>query len=256
MLFALAGLAEGAEPPLEPGVYRLDMHQASTSKLPLMGRTHSAWVSVSLARIEQGSDGWVQSHRVCGVRFDTGFPLVGMEMADALLHSLRRPSYAVELEPSQEAGETVWSYRADFGAEHVGYRPAGEDDDLPRRSDDPAVTDSDGDGHPGATLRLVVPVLDPFDLYVVQRRHAVLRGQLADTGQVEGSIEFMELEQRVIGAEPYFLKRSPKLAPDPDNSHFRLQRVAADATCESLLAAGASGSSGTRGGGAPAAGDP
>jgi hypothetical protein len=237
LLLGLLPSWAAAAPPewggLVPGAYRLEMRQAHASKFPLLGRTETVFASVSLARLQPAAGGLRQQHRVCDVRFESGLPLVEMVMPEAMRASLVSPAYAVELRRDAQG----WAYHADLGVEHVGYRP-GEDPEagLPRRREDPAVFDSDGDGKPGATLHLDVPVLDPFELYVVQRGHVVLDGRVLEGGRVEGDV-LADLEQVVIGSSPYFLKRSPKLEPDRERSHFVMTPVPADSTCESLLGA-------------------
>ncbi len=128
----------------------------------------------------------------------------------------------------------AWRYHADMGFEHVGYLPEVPGSRPPRRPADEAVVDSDGDGKPGVTLHLSVGFLDPFELYVVQRRHAVLDGHVLDDGRVEGGM-IVDLDQKVIGSDPQFLDRDPQLEPDPQRSHFSLVPVADESTCESLV---------------------
>jgi hypothetical protein len=217
---AIAGAASAGAQELAAGAYRLDM-RVHAARFPLLGRTRTAWVSVALARIHRADDdSLLQEHHLCDVRFESGLPLVEMIMPEPMRESLARPRYPVEL---RRIGD-VWRYHADLGFEHVGYVPAEPGEDLPRSREDPAVVDSDHDGKPGATLYLDVPMLDPFELYVVQ---GVLRESL---------------EQVVIGSDPYFLKRSPKLEPDPERSRFALTPVPDDATCASLLGGAAAGS--------------
>lgn len=243
-LGALAGLSAaatraggGAPEGLAPGLYRLEMRQVHASRFAILGRTRTVFDSVSLARVTRGEEGWVQRHQICQVRFESGMPLVEMVMPPAMRESLVRPEYAVEVARQGEA----LRYRADLGLEHVGYVPQGDPlGELPRRRDDPAVVDSDGDGKPGATLHLDVPVLDPLELYVVQRGHVVLDGEVKDDGRVEGALR-SDLEQVVIASDPYFLKRSPELEPDAERSRFVMTPVAADSTCDTLVSADAAG---------------
>lgn len=235
---AIAGAASAGAQELAAGAYRLDMRQVHAARFPLLGRTRTAWVSVALARIHRADDdSLLQEHHLCDVRFESGLPLVEMIMPEPMRESLARPRYPVEL---RRIGD-VWRYHADLGFEHVGYVPAEPGEDLPRSREDPAVVDSDHDGKPGATLYLDVPMLDPFELYVVQRGHAVLDGDMGADGRIEGVLR-ESLEQVVIGSDPYFLKRSPKLEPDPERSRFALTPVPDDATCASLLGGAAAGS--------------
>jgi len=242
---AAPALADAAERALPSGTYRLELREVHAARFPILGRTRTTWASVSLAHLTRDGGTLTQRHELCDVRFESGLPLVEMVMPARLRESLVRPPYPVVLEADQEGG---WSYRADMGFEHVGYTPAAPGDPPPRKRDDPSVVDSDGDGKPGATLQMVVPVLEPLELYIVQRGHAVLDGRVLPDGRVEGALE-AELEQVVIGSDPYFLKRDPDLEPEPALSRFVLTPVPEDSTCESLL-----GASQAPGGNAPGAG--
>jgi hypothetical protein len=232
-LGAVAAHADAAETALPSGTYRLELREVHAARFPLLGRTRTTWASVSLARLTRDSGTLTQEHRLCDVRFESGLPLVEMVMPEPMRDSLARPPYTVVLKPDEEGG---WRYRADLGFEHVGYTPEEPGAPPPQQGDDPSIVDSDGDGKPGATLHMVVPVLDPLELYVVQRGHAVLDGRVVEGGRVEGALE-AELEQVVIGSDPYFLKRNPELEPEPALSTFVLTPVPEDSTCESLLEA-------------------
>lgn len=230
-LSALGASGSAAETALPTGTYRLEMQEVHAARFPILGRTRTTWASVSLAHLRRDGDALIQEHRLCDVRFESGLPLVEMVMPDAMRDSLVRPPYAVELVPADSGG---WRYHADLGFEHVGYTPSAPGAPPPKRKSDPAIVDSDGDGKPGATLHLDVPALDPFELYVAQRGHAVLDGRVLEDGRVEGALD-AKLEQNVIGSDPYFLKRNPKLEPEPELSRFALVPVPEDSTCDSLL---------------------
>src|SRR5690606_14696021 len=101
----------------------------------------------------------------------------------------------------------AWRYAADLGFEHVGYRANGRDEPLPRDAADPRVVDADGDGHPGATLRLTIAGLADGELYVVQRGHSTLAGRVVARGQAAGRIDVRLFEQALLGADPGFLAR-------------------------------------------------
>ncbi|MDJ0851389.1 MAG: hypothetical protein QNK04_23690 [Myxococcota bacterium] len=227
-----AATPEASPPVLAPGAYRLEMRQVHASRFPVLGKTRTDWVSVALARVRESEEGLVQEHRVCDIRFESGLPLVEMVMPPATQASLVDMRYPVELERDGDG----WRYRADFGFEHVGYEPARPGAPPPKRRDDPSIVDSDGDGKPGATLQLDVPILDPFELYVVQRGQTVLNGRVVAEGHVEGAVAG-DVEQVVIGSDPYFLKRSPKLEPDRERSRFSMVRVPDGTTCETLVEA-------------------
>jgi hypothetical protein len=203
---------------------------ATRAELPVLGATRSAMVSVSLAEVRIVAGGLVQTHRVCSARIDAGRSPARMEVPPRFVAALATHRYPVRV----HADARGWRYRADLGVERIGYGPNGHDR-LPVRPDDPAVYDWDGDGHPGATLVLVVPALVRGHLYVVQRGHSILDGRVVAPGRIAGTIEVPLLEQAVIGSRPAFLRRAPALVPDRTRSRFTLARVDA-ASCADLLA--------------------
>jgi hypothetical protein len=99
------------------------------------------------------------------------------------------------------------------------------------------VFDWDNDGHPGATLKLSVPLLPDGELYVVQRGHSVLSGRITAGGKIEGGIEVRNFQHRVLGASPSFLNRSPDIRADPKASRFMIRPVEPGATCQTLKGA-------------------
>lgn len=228
--------AFAATPPLAPGTYRLEMEVVSQADVPVFGAARSTTASTSLVRIAAREDGLEQTHRVCDARLEGALPLVRMEMPARFIAALGAHTYPIALWPDAEG----WRYRADLGVEYVGWHP---DDSapLPTRADDPGVYDWDGDGHPAATLRLTVPVAPAGELYVVQRGHSVLDGRVVAPDRVEGHVLVQRFEQAVIGARPWFLKRTPDgVMQDPARSRFVLARVAPGAVCTDVLGAEAS----------------
>jgi hypothetical protein len=230
-LLAPAPLAAEPEAMLPPGLYRLDMIMASATKIPFFGSSRSASRSVSLVEIRHDGGALTQTHRVCDMRVLEA-SAIKIVFPEKFIAALARPSYAVRLEKDAQG----WSYRADLGLERIGYRANGAADKLPEKIDDGAVFDWDSDGHPGATLKLSVPLLPSGDLFIVQRAHSILTGRVLQPGKVEGGMEVRWFEQRVLGAKPSFLARSPEITPDPEKSRFSLAPLPAGTTCESLRA--------------------
>lgn len=217
---------------LPPGTYRLDMIMASTTRVPFFGLSKSASKSVSLVEIRRDGKNLSQSHKVCDFRVLEDSMMIKMVFPEKFIAALANHTYPVRLE---EEGEG-WSYQADLGVERIGYRDTGIEDKLPGKADDPAVFDWDGDGHPGATLKLSIPLLPTGELYIVQRGQSILSGRVVQPGRIEGNIEVRQFDQRVIGAWPGFLAKSPEIEPDPNGSRFTLSPVAEDTTCEMLRA--------------------
>jgi hypothetical protein len=218
---------------LPPGTYRLEMIMASISRLPFFGTSKSASRSISLMEIRDYGGQLIQSHNVCDFRVLDDSAMIKMIFPDNFVAALAKHTYSIQLEKDAEG----WRYRADLGVERIGYRPGQGDTKLPTTADDPSVYDWDGDGKPGATLKLSVPLLPDGELYVVQRGHSVLNGRITQPGRIEGTIDVRSFEHRVLGARPGFLNKSPEIQPDPKESRFIITQVAAGSTCDSLRAA-------------------
>jgi hypothetical protein len=230
-LIVFPGVSMAEEDSVLPlGTYRLEMIMATMSRLPFFGSSKSASKSVSLLEIRKAEKGLVQSHQVCDFRVLEDSAMVKMVFPDKFVAALAKHAYPIQLERDAQG----WRYRADLGMERIGYRADSGDGKLPTKIDDPAVYDWDGDGHPGATLRLSVPLLPDGELYVVQHGQSVLNGRVITPGRIDGDIEVRSFAHRVLGAKPSFLNRSPEIEPDPKRSRFSLSPVPAGTTCESL----------------------
>lgn len=229
--FAPAGAQD--EQLLPPGAYRLEMIMASTTRVPFFGSSKSASKSVSLVEIRRDGNSLIQNHRVCDFRVLEDSKMIKMIFPEKFISALATHSYPIQL--AQDADG--WSYRADLGVERIGYRNNGAEDKLPVKVDDPAVFDWDGDGHPGATLQLSIPLLPTGELYVVQRGRSILTGRVVQPGKVEGNIDVRQFEQRVLDAWPSFLATSPEIVPDAKESRFILTSIPAGTTCAALRTA-------------------
>jgi hypothetical protein len=218
---------------LPPGLYRLEMITASISHLPFFGSSKSASKSISLVEIKRDGNGLLQTHRVCNFRVLEQSAMIRMTFPEKFVAALAKHSYPIQVQREAEG----WRYTADLGVERIGYREMPDDSTLPNKIDDAAVFDWDDDGHPGATLKLSVPLLPDGELYVVQRGHSVLSGWISAPGRVAGSIDVRSFEHRVLGARPEFLNRSPKIEANSKDSTFVMTQLATGSTCESLRAA-------------------
>jgi hypothetical protein len=216
--------------PLPLGSYRLEMIMATVSRLPFFGSSKSASKSVSLVEVRRAGADLVQSHQVCAFRVLEDSAMIKMIFPDKFVAALAKHTYPIQIERDAQG----WRYRADLGVERIGYRADAVDGKLPTQIDDPAVYDWDGDGHPGATLILAVPLLPDGELYVVQRGQSILNGRVVTPGRIDGGIEVRSFEHRVLGAKPSFLNRSPEIEPDPKESRFSISPLPAGTTCESL----------------------
>jgi hypothetical protein len=239
MLFSSLALLPGSsaaqeENPLPPGMYRLEMIMASIARLPFFGTSKSASRSVSLIEVRSNGAGLVQGHQVCDFRVLQDSAMIKMVFPDKFVAALAKHSYPVQVEKDGNG----WRYRADLGIERIGYKQISGELNLPTKADDPSVFDWDDDGHPGATLKISVPLLPDGELYVVQRGQSILNGRITGRGRIEGSIEVRNFEHRVLGAWPGFLNRSPEIIPDSTESRFSIIPIPQGSTCETLRSTG------------------
>ena len=156
--------------------------------------------------------------------------MIKMVFPDKFIAALAKHSYPIQVEKDGQG----WRYRADLGIERIGYKQIAGELNLPTKADDPAVYDWDDDGHPGATVKISVPLLPDGELYVVQRGQSILDGRITGRGRIDGSIEVRSFEHRVLGAWPGFLNRSPKIIPDSTESRFSIIPIPQGSTCETL----------------------
>jgi len=219
--------------PLTPGTYRLEMIMASTTRVPFFGSSKSASKAISLVEIKRTGAALMQTHKACDFRVVEDSKFIKMIFPDKFVAALATHTYPVEVEQDAEG----WRYRADLGVERIGYKASTVDPGLPAKIGDPTVYDWDGDGQPAATLKISIPLLPDGELYVVQRGHSILNGRIVQPGKVEGSIETRLFEQRVLGARPGFLNRSPDVQPDAKESRFILTQIADGSSCETLRTA-------------------
>jgi hypothetical protein len=96
-------------------------------------------------------------------------------------------------------------------------------DALPQEGDleDERITDSDGDGQPGATLKLGG---DFCDLWVVQRDVATVSGTLQADGSIEGTGTTVT-DQVVLGASNDFCGQAFDTTPNPGGGYFKMVRA-------------------------------
>ena len=235
MLFSSLALlpssaAAQQENPLPSGLYRLEMIMASIARLPFFGTSKSASRSVSLIEVRGDGAGLVQDHQVCDFRVLQDSAMIKMVFPDKFVAALAKHSYPIQVEKDGQG----WRYRADLGIERIGYKQISGELNLPTKADHPAVYDWDDDGHPGATVKISVPLLPDGELYVVQRGQSILDGRITGRGRIEGSIEVRSFDHRVLGAWPGFLNRSPEIIPDSKESRFSIIPIPHGSTCETL----------------------
>lgn len=191
--------------PVDPReTYLLEMAVVSRARVPFAGEREVVTRSFSSIRFEPGPEGWVQHQRPCEIEVDGG----RVRFPDAFVRSMPERSDVVGLDGGV--------YRYDPGPSWVGLAP-----ESPLDGDGPWL-DPDGDGHPGATVFLEVPVFGSVRLHIAQIGHSVLHGAVRD-GTVAGSVEVVRLEQRTLGASVPGFAVSPRIDVVEGRSWFQLR---------------------------------
>lgn len=225
MLNLLIPLALGASPapsaPLADGTHRMVVDIATTSEVAFAGTTEVITRSVVRLDVSRTERGYDVVQQVCDVdvlsdaRAETLLP-------DGFVAALPVQRYTA-LVSKDAAGELRWW--ADPGPTHVGYDPKVTGGPVPDKAKQDGVLDEDGDGHPGVTVKLRIPVFGTVRIYVAQRGHSRYVGHFADGG-VEGRVEQVRLEQRTLGASFAPFAANPDVTVVPERSVFRIEKVA------------------------------
>jgi hypothetical protein len=206
----------------------MELRVATVARVRMVGRTRSVATSLLLVDLQRGKGGWVQSHRVCEARVDSGSALAELIVPRAFVGALAPRSYRAVL------GSAGARYTADMGVEAIGFDPGLTGSTLPRDPTHPGVQDPDGDGEPGVTLRLRVAGLGSARLFVVQRSHLLLDGRRVAPDRFEGTVEVRLQEQHTLGADPGIFRQNPSIRADPSRSGFTLVRIPPASGCEEL----------------------
>lgn len=204
---------------LQPGPYALEVEIVTESKLPVVGTKRVHTTSEVLAQLRQDGDGWVQEQRTCAVRVEGGGP------ADTIIP----PAFVAALPVQRISVDLSDGFRVDGGPTTLGADASGP---LPKKADDPAVRDSDGDGNPGVTVWVDAPVIGRVEMYVAQRAHSVLVGELTDDGAM-GGVDIRSMEQWTLSASNSLLAANPKIRPVEEASRFRMVPIA-EASCDAV----------------------
>ena len=227
LLWAWIGAAFAT--PLNPGLHTLTIHSATRAKIPFFGWTPSVTRSVVLINLAQTDGEWRQTHTVCDIQIDTKRIPVRTIIPKAFVQALPIKQYSIQIEETANG----LSYSAYLGIDNVGMRP--EASAVPTHADHPDVVDMEGDGHPGATVHVKVPMFRMAHLYVSQRSSLQLNGFIQSDGSVEGRVFLGPTVQHTLDASNLLLKSSPPIQPDAEKSWFRLTSYDGLPTCEAVI---------------------
>ena len=227
--------AASAAPPDIEGTWALRYQVVTQNQVPVVGSLQSTSETLVLARIQSTDHGWFQSHQVCGAGVQGG--LVRSRVPESYIRSVPEKRYGVTLQQT-ESGPL---YFADTGVFVSGYDTRCGDV-VPRDASDPCVIDWDSDGKPGATILAKAPLFPWVEVYVSQRNHVTLEGQVLDGRSIRGRVRMAHMETHVIGASNRLFHKSPTATLVAEQSFFTMQRLDDSATCDQVLEASKSDS--------------
>lgn len=216
LLTPLVSLASPT-PAIPPGRYALELVVATATQVPVMGETLVYTRSLSQVDVFVQDGVTYQTQRLCSVTVEDNNRLADTRIPEAFINSFPVQTYAVSLTPLATGG---FAYFADPGSVAIGFDPRDTAGIVPVAPDDPNLQDYDGDGKPGATVNLVVPMLGAIELYIAQRGHSVMTGEVQD-GAVRGEVDVRYFSQRTLAASNSLFHANPPMR-HLDESWFRL----------------------------------
>jgi len=203
MTLLLLAVALAAPPP--DGAYALEVAMVSSTKAPVVGWISATTRSTSLVVLSRTEAGLQAEQSTCAVEVEGGAP-ARTTVPPAFIASLPRQTYPVQVNADG-------SLHADPGPSWVGQAPDG------------TVLDQEGDGHPGATIWVDVPVLGRAQIYVAQHAHTTWHGRWTGDA-VQGTIEVKTMEQRTLGATHKLLSHDRPTRLEEEGSGFVLVPLA------------------------------
>jgi hypothetical protein len=221
MLFALLGQAES---PLS-GTYIFIQRTTSITKIPVVSDVVATTRAVSIQTLH--FDGtWLRGKGdLCSLDIESSSNLVKTTLPPAFRRAV--PPIQVDARIVSENGVRRFvqaSQTLVLGADLTDK----ETDALPSELGDKRITDDDGDGKPGVTVK--VSGLVDGEIYLVQRSKSQLEGHATEDG-FHGKIRFSN-EQKILDATRKVLRRDPGAQPDGNRSEFILRRVNAPIDCK------------------------
>lgn len=166
--------------------YALELSVVTEARVPVAGKRRVVTRSYAAIDFERRGEEWVQIQRPCAVEVDGG----RVSFPDSFIGSLPVQETPVDLDDAV--------YHLDPGPSFVGVH--GEPTLLPDKRTDPRVVDQDGDGHPGVTVYLDLPVFGAIELYIIQAAHTRYEGVVDEQGAIRGRVDIERLEQQTLGA--------------------------------------------------------
>lgn len=225
LTIALLGVQNVAHASKLDGRWVFLQRTVTVADAPVIGKIYATTTAISVHDLVEAGGHLHGNGTLCSLTLDSGTSFVRTILPPALRNVLPKPKINAKL--TYEDGKLLY---ADAPPPVVlGAKVASIGEALPTQSSDARVVDSDGDGHPGVTVR--VEGIVSGEIYVVQRNVAVFDGALRVDGSFAGSIRH-GMSQVVLGATSSRLVDGPKSYPVDKGSFFRLAPLPKAATCD------------------------
>lgn len=225
-MISLLGALWAADAPDLSGTWTMELSVATKVVLPVIGGLANWTNSSLLVDVRKEGDQWVQSHRTCAVVMGSSPALARTVVPEAFIAALPTRSYPLSL---MAEGEN-WTSLADPGPLAVGFDP--RVGPMPTSPDASSIQDFDGDGHPGASVDVSVPMVSlEGKVWVVQNGHTVFRGESVSSSEISGRAVVLRLDQYTLGATHPWLVSNPRIVLVPEKSRFVMRRAPAGADC-------------------------
>jgi len=202
----------------------------SNATIPVLGTTEVKSRTIFLSKVS-GARAHPDIETVaCHIHAEPSRAIGRTVIPRSFIEALPRKRFPAELTWSG----THWDFHGDMRPQYIGYDPKIATESLPQHRDDPGITDLEGDGHPGGTIHLDVPLFGLIEMYMVQRTHTILDGTWTGADIWEGKATVRAFSQRTIGASNRLFVANADVTLDHENSRFRWARVPAETTCAGL----------------------
>lgn len=222
---------ESPEPALV-GTWHLRMRTATEASIPIIGTTRINTTTHLLVHIKENESGALQqTQKTCVVDSIPDRSLTRTVLPPSFIENLPVKTYPINV---VQKGDGSWSYDADLRQQHVGYKGALAPSGIPQNKEHPAVFDWDGDGHPGATVLVDIPLFGDVAIYILQTNHTLLSGSVKNDDLIEGHTKMLLLGQRTIGASNRLLAANPTLNIGKGHTAFELMKIQDDAKCRDI----------------------
>ncbi len=226
-MISLLGALWAAEPPDLAGSWSMELSVATKVVLPVIGGLANWTNSNLIVEIRREGDQWVQSHRTCSVVMGSSPALARTVVPTAFIAALPVRSYPLSLSFDGDH----WVSFADPSPLAVGFDP--RLGPMPTSLESPAIVDFDGDGQPGASVDVEVPMVSlKGQVWVVQNGHTLFRGESVSSQEISGRAVVLRLDQYTLGATHPLLVSNPRIVVVPEKSRFVMRRLPAGSGCE------------------------